>query len=71
MVKKQRTVGATMRPNIQISHALNGRVKDFAAEHDLNADEAYEYVIRAGLAELEGLDDLPPLRKIGDEPESE
>jgi len=38
-----------MRPNIQISHALNGRVKDYAAEHDLSAPEAYEEIIRAGL----------------------
>lgn len=66
MVKKQRTVGATMRPNIQISHALNGRVKDFAADHEIDAEEAYRYVIRAGLAELEGLDELPPVEEIDD-----
>jgi len=41
--------GTTMRPNIQISHALNGRVKDYAAEHDLSAPEAYEEIIRVGL----------------------
>lgn len=42
-----------MRPNIQISHALNGRVRDYAAEHDLTAPEAYERIIKTGLEELE------------------
>jgi len=42
-----------MRPNIQISHQLNGRVKDYAARHDLTTGEAYKQIIEAGLAELE------------------
>lgn len=48
-----------MRPNIQISHQLNGRVKDFAAEHDLDLDEAYLAVILSGVDELEERDELP------------
>lgn len=47
-----------MRPNIQISHQLNGRVKDYAAANGLTTEEAYKQVIEAGLEELErdGLD---------------
>lgn len=57
MTNGQRTVGARMRPNIQISHVLNGRVKDYAAEHDLTTAEAYERIIKRGLEELEAEDD--------------
>lgn len=42
-----------MRPNIQITHQLNGRVKDYAAANDLTTEEAYKQVIEAGLEELE------------------
>ena len=42
-----------MRPNIEISHTLNGRVKDYAAEHDLSLGEAYRRIIKRGLSELE------------------
>jgi len=42
-----------MRPNIQISHQLNGRVKDYAAANDLTTGEAYKQVIEAGLEKLE------------------
>jgi len=42
-----------MRPNIQITHQLNGRVKDYAAENDLDLDEAYRQIIEVGLGELE------------------
>ena len=42
-----------MRPNIRISHTLNGRVKDYAAEHDLTVDAAYREIIEAGLADLQ------------------
>lgn len=42
-----------MRPNIQISHQLNGRVKDYAAANDLSTDEAYKQIIQTGLKELE------------------
>ena len=45
-----------MRPNIRISHALNGRVKDYAAEHSLSTSEAYKQIIKTGLDELEGED---------------
>lgn len=41
-----------MRPNIQISHSLNGRVKDYAAENDLTTAEAYQEIIETGLEEL-------------------
>ena len=41
-----------MRPNIDISYQLNGRVKDFAAENDLRLVEAYTLVIETGLDEL-------------------
>jgi hypothetical protein len=55
-----------MRPNIQISHALNGRVKDYAADHDLSTPEAYERIIRAGLADLDG--DGQPDSETGGQP---
>lgn len=42
-----------MRPDIDISHTLNGRVKDYGEKHGLTAQEAYERVIEAGLAALE------------------
>lgn len=45
-----------MRPNIQITHALNGRVKDFAAEHDLNVDQAYRLIIEHGLGTLQDME---------------
>lgn len=41
-----------MRPNIDISHTLNGRVKDYGASNDLTTDEAYEEIIKAGLEAL-------------------
>ncbi len=41
-----------MRPNIQISHQLNGRVKDYATENDLTLEEAYQIIIETGLEEL-------------------
>ena len=46
-----------MRPNIQISHQLNGRVKDYAVRHDLTTEEAYKRIINAGLDELEDVGD--------------
>jgi len=51
-----------MRPNIQISHQLNGRVKDYAAANDLTTDEAYKRIIQTGLNELEddGCGELSP-----------
>lgn len=44
---------ASMRPNIHISHALNGRVKDLAESRDENVEETYRVVIEAGLESLE------------------
>jgi len=41
-----------MRPNIQISHQLNGRVKDYAAANDLTTEEAYKQIIKVGLNEV-------------------
>lgn len=42
-----------MRPSIDISHALNGRVKDVAEDRELSLDEAYQLIIETGLEELE------------------
>ena len=42
-----------MRPNIDISHTLNGRVKDYAKQQDMALDEAYREVIEAGLDAVE------------------
>lgn len=38
-----------MRPNIQIPHTLNGRVRDYAAREGMSTPEAYDEIIRAGL----------------------
>lgn len=53
MANGQREIGEAMRPNIQISHQLNGRVKDYAAKHGLTTEEAYKRVIKEGLEGLE------------------
>jgi hypothetical protein len=42
-----------MRPNIDISHTLGGRVKDYAEANDLDLSEAYAEVLEAGLDTLE------------------
>jgi hypothetical protein len=42
-----------MRPNIDISHTLGGRVKDYAEANDLDLSEAYAEVLEAGLDKLE------------------
>jgi len=42
-----------MRPNIDISHTLNGRVKDYAKQQDMALDEAYREIIEAGLDAVE------------------
>jgi len=59
MAKGQQKNGPTtpMRPNIDITHTLNGRVKDYAAEHDLSLPEAYSRIIETGLADLEARDE--------------
>ena len=38
-----------MRPNIDISHTLNGRVKDYAEQQEMELAEAYREIIEAGL----------------------
>ncbi|MFC7074601.1 hypothetical protein ACFQJ7_11350 [Halovenus rubra] len=42
-----------MRPNIDISHTLGGRVKDYAEANDLDLSEGYAEVLKAGLEALE------------------
>lgn len=41
-----------MRPNIDISHLLNARVKDYAEDNNLSTTEAYQKIIETGLEEL-------------------
>ncbi len=45
-----------MRPNIDITHTLGGRVKDYAEANDLDLSEAYGEVLEAGLETLETQD---------------
>jgi hypothetical protein len=45
-----------MRPNIDISHTLGGRVKDYGETNDLDLSEAYAEVLEAGLDTLETQD---------------
>ena len=42
-----------MRPNIDVSHTLNGRVKDYAEQQDIGLTEAYQEIIEAGLDAVE------------------
>jgi hypothetical protein len=46
-----------MRPNIDISHTLNGRVKDYAEQQDVTLEEAYRKIIEAGLKAVEHPDE--------------
>ena len=46
-----------MRPNIDISHTLNGRVKDYAEQQDVTLEEAYRGIIEAGLEAVEHPDE--------------
>ena len=46
-----------MRPNIDISHTLNGRVKDYAEQEDMALAEAYREIIEAGLEAVEHPDE--------------
>jgi len=46
-----------MRPNIDISHTLNGRVKDYAEQQDMALEDAYREVIEAGLEAVEHPDE--------------
>lgn len=45
-----------MRPNIDISHTLGGRVKDYAKANERELSEAYREVLEAGLEALETQD---------------
>jgi hypothetical protein len=45
-----------MRPAIDISHGLHGRVKDYAEANDVSLDEAYIEVLETGLDTLETQD---------------
>jgi hypothetical protein len=45
-----------MRPNVEITHTLQGRIKDFAEERDLTLSEAYTELLEAGLETLETQD---------------
>jgi len=45
-----------MRPAIDISYGLHGRVKDHAEANDLSLDEAYIEVLETGLDTLETQD---------------
>ncbi|MCD2201021.1 hypothetical protein LPA44_14125 [Halobacterium sp. KA-4] len=45
-----------MRPNIDITHTLGGRVKDYAEANDLTLSEAYAEVLEAGLDTVETQD---------------
>lgn len=53
MANSQKSVVNGMRPNIRISHSLNGRVKDYADRNDMSFAEAYREIIETGLDELE------------------
>jgi hypothetical protein len=46
-----------MRPNIDISHTLNGRVKDYAEQQDVSLEGAYQEIIEAGLEAVEHPDE--------------
>ncbi len=46
-----------MRPNIDISHTLNGRVKDYAEQQDVRLEDAYREIIEAGLEAVEHPDE--------------
>jgi phenylacetate-coenzyme A ligase PaaK-like adenylate-forming protein len=46
----------TIRPNVDITHTLQGRIKDFAEERDLTLSEAYTELLEAGLDTLETQD---------------
>ncbi|MFQ3295858.1 MAG: hypothetical protein ACI9PP_001855 [Halobacteriales archaeon] len=45
-----------MRPAIDLSYGLHGRLKDYAEANDLELSEAYAEVLEAGLEALETQD---------------
>jgi hypothetical protein len=42
-----------VRPNTDVTHTLNGRVKDLKERWGCSLDEAYQRVIERGVEELE------------------
>lgn len=54
MTNRRQNIRSGMRPNIGITHQLNGRVKGSAAANGLDLDDASQHIIKAGLDELEG-----------------
>lgn len=42
-----------MRPNIEITHQLNGRIKDLAEARNESVEETYRAVIETGVEVLE------------------
>jgi hypothetical protein len=46
-----------MRPNIDITHTLHGRIKDFAEENGLELSEAYTRLLARGLETAEHPDE--------------
>jgi hypothetical protein len=42
-----------MRPNVDISWSIHGRLKDFAEQEDLTLTEAYERALTDGLDAIE------------------
>jgi hypothetical protein len=45
-----------MRPAIDLSYGLHGRLKDYAEANELDLSEAYAEVLEAGLEALETQD---------------
>ena len=45
-----------MRPAIDLSYGLHGRLKDYAEANDVELSEAYTEVLEAGLEALETQD---------------
>jgi len=45
-----------MRPAIDLSYGLHGRLKDYAEANDMELSEAYAEVLEAGLEALETQD---------------
>lgn len=45
-----------MRPNIDLTHTLHGRIKDYAEEHDMELSEAYTKLLKQGLETIDHSD---------------
>lgn len=56
MAKRQVDESGRVRPNIRITHTMNGRVKDYADQNEMTFEEAYREIIEVGLEQLEGDD---------------